>query len=76
MKKRGKDMKKLSAILAMLAGRERLQEKHRDHELIGEYRNFRECHIEADWLLIYAIIENELVLLATETGTHSDLFGK
>jgi len=76
MKKRGKDMKKLSAILGMLARREELPARYRDHQLSGEYKDMRECHVEPDWLLIYAIIENELVLLATETGTHSDLFRK
>ena len=76
MQKRGKDMNKLIAVIDMLANREAMPEKFRDHALAGEYKGARECHIEPDWLLVYRIIENELVLLTMETGSHSDLFGK
>ncbi len=44
------------------------------HQLIGEWKDFRECHIEPDWLLIYKIENKELILFATATGSHSDLF--
>jgi len=49
-----------------------LNPKYKDHPLIGSYKGDRECHIEPDWLLIYAIIERDLILV--RTGTHSDLF--
>jgi mRNA interferase YafQ len=72
--KRGKDISKLSVALALLANMEQMPEKYHDHPLKGEMLGFRECHIEPDWLLVYQIIENRLVLLAAGTGTHSDLF--
>ena len=76
MMKRGKDISKLTAVLSLLANREKLPEKYRDHQLCGNLNDFRECHIESDWLLLYQIFENELILCASATGTHSDLFGK
>ena len=76
MKKRGKDMKKLSDVLFILARQEQLPARYKDHELAGNYSGFRECHIEPDWLLIYQIQKTKLILAATETGTHSDLFRK
>ena len=51
-----------------------LDEKYIDHKLIGNYQGCRECHITSDWLLIYEISEDELILYLTRTGTHSDLF--
>ena len=51
-----------------------LSEKYRDHELSGNYSGCRECHIEPDWLLIYEIHNDKLILILTRTGTHSDLF--
>jgi mRNA interferase YafQ len=57
-----------------LANGEALDEKHQDHRLSGDYSGFRECHITSDWLLIYQIRNNELLLLLSRTGTHSDLF--
>ena len=48
--------------------------KYRDHALVGDYRGFRECHIEPDWLLIYTISNEKLILTAARTGSHSDLF--
>ena len=75
MKKRGKDISKLSNILNKLANGDILAYKHKDHQLSGDMSDFRECHIESDWLLVYRIEKDELVLIATETGTHSDLFG-
>ncbi len=75
MKKRGKDISKLSNILNKLANGDTLAYKHKDHQLSGDMSDFRECHIESDWLLVYRIEKDELVLIATETGTHSDLFG-
>lgn len=67
-------MNKLEDILTKLAKMETLSEKNKDHQLIGEWKDFRECHIEPDWLLIYKIENKELILFATATGSHSDLF--
>lgn len=75
MQKRGKDMTKLVTILDLLASGKSLPPKYKDHQLTGNLHDFRECHIEPDWLLIYQIFENELILSATATGSHSDLFG-
>nr|WP_082749853.1 type II toxin-antitoxin system YafQ family toxin [Lachnoanaerobaculum saburreum] len=52
-----------------------LESKYRDHQLSGNMSDFRECHIEPDWLLVYRIEDDRLIIIATETGTHSDLFG-
>ena len=73
-KRRGYDLKLLGEVVDMLAAEETLPEKFRDHELTGAYTGCRECHITPDWLLIYEIIDQELVLYLTRTGTHSDLF--
>lgn len=76
MKKRGKDMNKLIEALNILASGNPMPEKYKDHQLAGNLKDFRECHIEPDWLLMYQIFQNELILSATSTGTHSDLFDK
>ena len=68
MKKRGKDMSKLVTVLALLAEGQPLPEKYKDHQLTGGLKDFRECHIEPDWLLMYQIFEGELILSATATG--------
>ena len=75
MQKRGKDMTKRVKVLELLASGEYLPPKYKDHQLTGNLHDFRECHIEPDWLLMYQIFENELILSATATGSHSDLFG-
>jgi len=74
VKKRGKDLRKLEVVLGILAAQNPLPECYRDHQLAVDLKDFRECHIEPDWLLIYQIRQAELVLSATRTGTHSDLF--
>jgi mRNA interferase YafQ len=74
MQKRGKDMSKLIAVLSQLAEGTQLPEKNHDHELSGNLKDFRECHIEPDWLLLYQVFEGELILSATATGSHADLF--
>ena len=78
MKKRGKDLDKLGVIIDCLATGENIPWTYRDHQLINNSRfiNCRELHIEPDWLLVYQIKRNELILLLIETGTHSDLFNK
>ncbi len=74
VKRRGYDLSLLKEIIDLLADGKQLPEKNRDHALIGNFGNCRECHITPDWLLIYEISENELILYLTRTGTHSDLF--
>ena len=72
MEKRGKSLEKIKRILKTLANEERLSAKYWNHKLIGNYKGRRECHIEPDWLLIYKIIDSEIIF--ERTGTHSDLF--
>ena len=72
--KRGYNIELLNDVVNKLAMQKVLEEKYKDHELTGDFKGFRECHITPDWLLIYQIIDNELVLYLTRTGTHSDLF--
>ena len=74
MKKRGKDISKLTETLNLLASRKPMPERYHDHPLEGNLKDFRECHIEPDWLLVYQIFKNKLILSASGTGTHSDLF--
>ena len=76
VQRRGKDIKQLFAVLEMLKTGDPLPEKYRDHQLKGDLEDLRECHIENNWLLVYRINEGELVLLATATGTHADIFGE
>lgn len=73
IKKRGRNIEKLKHVIELLASGQKLDQKYRDHELTGNYKNFRECHIEPDWLLIYQIENEELILILSRTGTHSDL---
>lgn len=73
-KKRGYDLSLLNNVVNMLAMGQQLAEKYKDHMLLGNYKGCRECHITPDWLIIYEISENELILYLTRTGTHSDLF--
>lgn len=75
MKRRGKDMSKLLSVLSMLSKGEKLPASHKDHQLSGNLKDFRECHIEPDWLLLYQIFDDIMILSATATGTHSDLLG-
>lgn len=72
MEKRGKSPEKIKRILKTLVNEERLDAKFKDHKLIGNYKGRRECHIEPDWLLIYKVIDSEIIF--ERTGTHSDLF--
>ncbi|MCL2204521.1 MAG: type II toxin-antitoxin system YafQ family toxin [Defluviitaleaceae bacterium] len=64
----------LDEIIQTLRERKPLDPKHSDHALTGEYAGFRECHIQPDWLLIYMVDGKNLILTASRTGTHSDLF--
>lgn len=74
--KRSMKIELLEEVIAMLAMGETLPDKHKDHALTGNWVGHRECHILPDWLLIYRIEDEVLVLMLARTGTHSDLFGK
>ena len=73
-KKRGLDIKLLEDIVDKLQNGIPLEDKHRDHELKGKFKGFRECYIQPDWLLMYLIEDDVLVLTLVDTGTHSDMF--
>ena len=73
-KKRGFKIDNLRDVVNTLASEEKLDDKYRDHALTWDYRGFRECHIESDWLLVYRVDQDELELFLFRTGTHSDLF--
>ena len=75
-KKQGKDLDKLFEVINILADEEKLDTKFKDHDLSGNYKGTRECHIEPDWLLIYEIDNNALILMLYRLGTHSELFKK
>jgi mRNA interferase YafQ len=75
MEKRGKNISKLITALSLLASGNPMPPKYRDHQLSGDLRDFRECHIEGNWLLLYQIVKDKLILYASGTGSHSDLFG-
>ena len=68
------DITLLDHVIRMLANGETLPEKNKDHALTGNWIGHRECHIQPDWLLVYQINGEELLLLLVRTGTHSDLF--
>jgi mRNA interferase YafQ len=72
MRKRGKDLAKLQAIVRLLAAGAGLPRKHADHALAGPWQASRDCHIESDWILIYTPDAESLRL--ERTGSHSDLF--
>lgn len=74
VQKRGYDQRLIFEVIELLANGMKLDEKYKDHLLIGDYGGFRECHITPDWLLVYQYREQELLLLLSRTGTHSDLF--
>lgn len=73
-KAQGRDINKLKEVVAILASGKELPEKYRDHNLTGNYQSCRECHIMPDWLLIYKIYEDELILLLNRIGSHASLF--
>lgn len=73
---RGYNISLISDIINKLANGETLEAKNRDHDLQGNWKGYRECHIQPDWLLIYKIDNDDLILYLTRTGTHSDLFNK
>lgn len=74
--RRGLNMGLLEDVIASLARGVPLPEKNRDHALSGNWTGYRECHILPDWLLVYRVDDDVLVLILSRTGSHSDLFGK
>ena len=74
MLKRGADVSKLETVVNILASGEPLPPQYRDHALTGNLTGLRDCHIENDWLLLYTIQDDVLVLTLTRTGSHADLF--
>ena len=74
MLRRGVDPAKMEYVLTKLLNEEPLEPKYNDHELVGNHKGQRECHVTPDWLLIYKVDNGELTLTALRTGTHSDLF--
>lgn len=76
LQKSNYDMTKLKTVIDLLASGKTLPAQYKDHPLIGDYKGHRECHILNDWLLIYYIVDEVLVLTLSRTGTHSDLFKK
>ena len=76
--KQGKDIKKLNKVIECLLKGEELHSKYRNHKLVDnkKFKNCYDCHIEPNWLLIYKIDNNELLLILVETGTHSEVLNK
>ena len=74
--KRGCDPKKLEEVITLLCNEQPLPEAYRDHALTNSrnYKDMRECHIEPDWLLVYKVVRQTLILKLIRTGSHSDLF--
>ena len=75
LKKQGKDLAKLYHVIELLANKELLDAKYKDHQLIDDktYKHCRECHITPDWLLIYKYEDENLVLVLFATGSHSEI---
>lgn len=74
IQKRGYDMSLITNVIKIIASGEEIPSKYREHKLSGNYSSCRECHITPDWLMIYELVEDDLLLYLTRTRTHSDLF--
>ena len=74
--KRGCNIQELKFVVAQLAEGYVLPDKYHDHSLKGTYASYRECHIEPDWLLVYKVTEELLMLTLYRTGSHSDIFNR
>ena len=70
------DMDLLDDVIRSLANQEELDPKYKGHPLSGNWKAFMECHIRPEWLLIYKIANDKLILTLARTGSHSNLFGK
>ena len=75
-RKRGLDISLLKSVIQTLLEEKPLDPKYKDHPLVGNYIGFRECHILPNWILIYIVDKEQLILTAARTGTHTDLFDK
>lgn len=73
-KKQNKDLSKSKLVIEKLLDQQTLEPKYKDHHLTGNWKGHRDCHIEPDWILIYQLNDNALIL--ERTGTHSELFKK
>ena len=73
-KKRGLDVSLLDDVVRQLAEGTPLDPKYKDHQLSGNYKAFRECRIQFDWVLVYRIVRNRCELYLFDTGTHEDVF--
>jgi mRNA interferase YafQ len=74
IEKRKYDLSLLDEVIQTLIEEKQLDQKYRDHSLKGDYTGCRECHILPDWLFIYRVDKGRLILVATRTGTHSDIY--
>ena len=74
IKKQNKNLDQLKRVIEKLDAREKLEPKYKDHQLSGNWKGHRDCHIESDWILIYRIEDEDLFL--ERTGSHSELFNK
>ena len=74
IKKRNKDISKLNEAVQLLLSEREMPSRYEDHALSGDWSGYRDCHIQPDWILIYRIDRKELILTATRTGSHSDIF--
>lgn len=74
--KRGCNPEKLQEVVTILCEERPLPQKYKDHALVnsGSYKGVRECHIEPDWLMVYKVVKDTLILKLIRTGSHSDLF--
>ena len=75
-KKNNYNLDLLDNVVEKIASGKKLEEKYKDHPLKGDFLGFRECHIQPDWLLIYKIEKDDLILFLFRTGSHSNLFKK
>ena len=75
-KKRNCNIELLDSIVEKIASGKTLEKKYKNHLLNGEFKGFYECHVQPDWLLIYKIEKNDLILFLFRTGSHSNLFKK
>ena len=75
LKKQNKDLTELFDVIDVIAKGETLDKKYRDHKLVGNFNDYRECHIESDFLLVYKIEKDKLILILYRAGTHSEIFG-
>ena len=74
LKKQDKDLTELFDVIDVIAKGETLDKKYKDHKLVGNFNDYRECHIENDFLLVYKIEKDKLILILYRAGTHSEIF--